>query len=365
MYVELSKGEISFYQFLNYLIFINLIFENFHDIISDISLDKILKEKITIYEIESMTNNNLKLENMYKTLLNESDEETKNYICLIILIFIFSFCNKFYFLGINSINLELFTKNVSTFNRFYVSHYQYSIILYLEMIIYSNLFLSSKGENEKSFKNTHSRNKARSLNQKNIKSNIISSFSGNNIRNNIYFEKNFELENCYFFDSNIIKCDYNEIVKTIMFQSYLKYYFFFHLSKNNIKLVINITIENPKVILNYSSMDSSTKIFSSVDPKIQNLNFENLNILNKSNLSLIFKNFTFDQIIINILGFNNDDIIKNFIINYDEIISKGKNFYFQEQVQINSSEFSSTITYLFYEWELLHDLLIFYSKKKK
>ena len=149
-----------------------------------------------------------------------------------------------------------------------------------------------------------------------------------------------------------------------MFQSYLKYYFFFHLSKNNIKLVINITIENPKVILNYSSMDSSTKIFSSVDPKIQNLNFENLNILNKSNLSLIFKNFTFDQIIINILGFNNDDIIKNFIINYDEIISKGKNFYFQEQVQINSSEFSSTITYLFYEWELLHDLLIFYSKKK-
>jgi hypothetical protein len=74
MYVELSKGEISFYQFLNYLIFINLIFENFHDIISDISLDKILKEKITIYEIESMTNNNLKLENMYKTLLNESDE---------------------------------------------------------------------------------------------------------------------------------------------------------------------------------------------------------------------------------------------------------------------------------------------------
>ena len=367
MYIDLTKGEINFFQFLNWLIFIDIILENFHELFANISLNNIMKNKIEIYEIESLSNNNIKLDEMYKNLLNEKDEETRDYICFIIFIFICSFCNKFILIGITSTNLDLLTKNIATYNRFYISNFNYSIILYLEMIIYSNLFINSKGGKEKIIKtNTiiHSRNKALSLNQKNIKSNIISSFSGNNIRNNIYFEKNFELENCYFFDSNIIKCDYNEIVKTIMFQSYLKYYFFFHLSKNNIKLVINITIENPKVILNYSSMDSSTKIFSSVDPKIQNLNFENLNILNKSNLSLIFKNFTFDQIIINILGFNNDDIIKNFIINYDEIISKGKNFYFQEQVQINSSEFSSTITYLFYEWELLHDLLIFYSKKK-
>ena len=354
MYIDLTKGEINFFQFLNWLIFIDIILENFHELFANISLNNIMKNKIEIYEIESLSNNNIKLDEMYKNLLNEKDEETRDYICFIIFIFICSFCNKFILIGITSTNLDLLTKNIATYNRFYISNFNYSIILYLEMIIYSNLFINSKGGKEKIIKtNTiiHSRNKALSLNQKNIKSNIISSFSGNNIRNNIYFEKNFELENCYFFDSNIIKCDYNEIVKTIMFQSYLKYYFFFHLSKNNIKLVINITIENPKVILNYSSMDSSTKIFSSVDPKIQNLNFENLNILNKSNLSLIFKNFTFDQIIINILGFNNDDIIKNFIINYDEIISKGKNFYFQEQVQINSSEFSSTITYFFYEWE--------------
>ena len=364
MYVELSKGEISFYQFLNYLIFINLIFENFHDIISDISLDKILKEKITIYEIESMTNNNLKLENMYKTLLNESDEETKNYICLIILIFIFSFCNKFYILGINSINLELFTKNVSTYNRFYVSHYQYSIILYLEMIIYSNLFLSSKGENEKYFKNTHSRNKARSLNQKNIKSNTVGSFGGNTIRNNLNFEKTFDIENCYFFDNNIIKSDNNEIYKTLVFQSYLKYYFFFHLSKNNIKLNINITIENPQVLLNYSSIDSICKIFSTTDDSIKKLNFENLNILTKINISYIFKSFIFDQVIINILGFNNNDPIKDFIINYDDIISKGRNFYFQEQASLNSNEFSSTFKYLSLEWDLLNELLIYYGKKK-
>ena len=367
MYIELTKTEINVFLFINWLIFIDIILENFHELFANISLNNIMKNKIEIYEIESLSNNNIKIDEMYNNLLNEKDEETRNYICFIIFIFVCSFCNKFLLLGITSTNLDLLTKNVAIYNRFYISNFNYSIILYLEMIIYSNLFINSKGGKEKIIKtNTiiHSRNKALSLNQKNIKSNIISSFSGNNIRNNIYFEKNFELENCYFFDSNIIKCDYNEIVKTIMFQSYLKYYFFFHLSKNNIKLVINITIENPKVILNYSSMDSSTKIFSSVDPKIQNLNFENLNILNKSNLSLIFKNFTFDQIIINILGFNNDDIIKNFIINYDEIISKGKNFYFQEQVQINSSEFSSTITYLFYEWELLHDLLIFYSKKK-
>ena len=230
MYIDLTKGEINFFQFLNWLIFIDIILENFHELFANISLDNIMKNKIEIYEIESLSNNNIKLDEMYKNLLNEKDEETRDYICFIIFIFICSFCNKFILIGIRSTNLDLLTKNIATYNRFYISNFNYSIILYLEMIIYSNLFINSKGGKEKIIKtNTiiHSRNKALSLNQKNIKSNIISSFSGNNIRNNIYFEKNFELENCYFFDSNIIKCDYNEIVKTIMFQSYLKYYFFF------------------------------------------------------------------------------------------------------------------------------------------
>ena len=367
MYIEYSKGQISVFQFINWLIFIDIILENFRELFANISLDNILKNKIEIYEIESLSYNNIILDEIYKNLLNEKDEETKNYISIVIFIFVCSFCNKFNLLGITSTNLDLFTKNVAIYNRFYISNFNYSIILYLEMIIYTNLFIISKGGKDKIIKtnsNFHSRNKAHSLNPKNSKSNTITSFSGNNIRNNLNFERNCEIENCYFFDCSIIKCDYNDIVKTLIFQSYLKYYFFFHLSKNNIKLVINITIENPKVILNYSSIDSSIKIFSSVEPTIKHLNFEKLNLLNKSNLSLIFKNFTFDQIIINILGFNNNDIIKNFVVNYEEIISKSKNFYFQEQAQLNQSEFSSTIVYLFYEWELLNDLLIFYSKKK-
>ncbi len=367
MYIEYSKGQITVFQFINWLIFIDIILENFRELFSNISLDNILKNKIEIYEIESLSYNNIILDEIYKNLLNEKDEETKNYISIVIFIFVCSFCNKFNLLGITSTNLDLFTKNVAIYNRFYISNFNYSIILYLEMIIYTNLFIISKGGKDKIIKtnsNFHSRNKAHSLNPKNSKSNTITSFSGNNIRNNLNFERNCEIENCYFFDCSIIKCDYNDIVKTLIFQSYLKYYFFFHLSKNNIKLVINITIENPKVILNYSSIDSSIKIFSSVEPTIKHLNFEKLNLLNKSNLSLIFKNFTFDQIIINILGFNNNDIIKNFVVNYEEIISKSKNFYFQEQAQLNQSEFSSTIVYLFYEWELLNDLLIFYSKKK-
>ena len=367
MYIEYSKGQISVFQFINWLIFIDIILENFRELFANISLDNILKNKIEIYEIESLSYNNIILDEIYKNLLNEKDEETKNYISIVIFIFVCSFCNKFNLLGITSTNLDLFTKNVAIYNRFYISNFNYSIILYLEMIIYTNLFIVSKGGKDKIIKtnsNFHSRNKAHSLNPKNSKSNTITSFSGNNIRNNLNFERNCEIENCYFFDCSIIKCDYNDIGKTLIFQSYLKYYFFFHLSKNNIKLVINITIENPKVILNYSSIDSSIKIFSSVEPTIKHLNFEKLNLLNKSNLSLIFKNFTFDQIIINILGFNNNDIIKNFVVNYEEIISKSKNFYFQEQAQLNQSEFSSTIVYLFYEWELLNDLLIFYSKKK-
>ena len=367
MYIEYSKGQITVFQFINWLIFIDIILENFRELFANISLDNILKNKIEIYEIESLSYNNIILDEIYKNLLNEKDEETKNYISIVIFIFVCSFCNKFNLLGITSTNLDLFTKNVAIYNRFYISNFNYSIILYLEMIIYTNLFIISKGGKDKIIKtnsNFHSRNKAHSLNPKNSKSNTITSFSGNNIRNNLNFERNCEIENCYFFDCSIIKCDYNDIVKTLIFQSYLKYYFFFHLSKNNIKLVINITIENPKVILNYSSIDSSIKIFSSVEPTIKHLNFEKLNLLNKSNLSLIFKNFTFDQIIINILGFNNNDIIKNFVVNYEEIISKSKNFYFQEQAQLNQSEFSSTIVYLFYEWELLNDLLIFYSKKK-
>ena len=46
MYIDLTKGEINFFQFLNWLIFIDIILENFHELFANISLNNIMKNKI-------------------------------------------------------------------------------------------------------------------------------------------------------------------------------------------------------------------------------------------------------------------------------------------------------------------------------
>ena len=63
MYIEYSKGQITVFQFINWLIFIDIILENFRELFSNISLDNILKNKIEIYEIESLSYNNIILLN--------------------------------------------------------------------------------------------------------------------------------------------------------------------------------------------------------------------------------------------------------------------------------------------------------------
>ena len=268
-YVFYTKVKVNLNQFINWIIILDLIITNFNDIFN---FDKIkcfnnlMKHKIDIFDINSIyastsTNkqNINKLNIVYKNLEDSPKYNNKiPFSDLIILIHLFSLEGQ---VKINREipNITVIINLIEIYNKIYISSTFLSILIYLEIVILINIHLFSL-KNKKNYFDYNQTAKFNSIykNMELTDSNNISTFFSPqktntkrreinltaNLTNNLKSIKDNNFPNFYLFDNEIVPYSYDSSTSIFMFQNCLKLYIFYYLSKNKIKLTVNLTIEN-------------------------------------------------------------------------------------------------------------------------
>lgn len=368
-YLKLTSTNISLCQFLNYLILLELILTNFNDNILKINIDTILSEKISLYQIDLFQQSN-QLDNLFDLINAQEKEENKN-SAIVVLLFAFSICDQIDF---ENLTYNGYIKNIAIYNKAYFSHASFALLEYFLMIIYTNLFYVSGKEKNKGDSDTNNLSDIpvgmQKINKKN--SNHTIAFDSRlkshiKMKNSSSFFIPHDTPNFYLLDNDTVSYPYTDTIKPLMFQSYLKLFVIAHISKINIKTKINLTIQNPILLLktnmnNLITSSSSSKLFTSQDINIKSLTFTKVEILTKEKIAQAFKSFTLNDLCLQVIGFNTVEQIKNIINIYASVIVKAQNCYIQEPA--NTVEEYISIEMLFLEWSILEELLLMTTKNK-
>ena len=266
-YVYYTKANISLNIFLNWLIILDLIFTNFKNIFDD-SLDNLIHKKINLFNIDliysGFDNNNQnidKLDTVYEKIKKQPQFLNKKVESdLIILIYIISFENKIIY-DEEITNPSNIIKILELYNKIYISDVNISLLIYIGMIILINISLYFNKNKKIPFEqNINDKNSQKEKSSNNRKSSA--NFPGE--VNSVKSSKN-EIPNLCLFDDEIkLTKDINEeSVKVFLFQNCLKLYTLCHLSKNKIKLTINLSIQNINELINkiniYSREEEESK----------------------------------------------------------------------------------------------------------
>ena len=303
-YIFYTKANISFNIFFNWLIILDLLMTNFQNIIND-PLNNWLENRIILFNINSVYDNFDndsqsidQLDNIYENIEKQPlflEKEVESDI--IIVIYLISLENRIIY-DKDITNLKNVLNILELYNKIYYSNINISILIYIEIILIINMCINfHKGKkisleqiiNEKKSNTSLKSNNKR----KSSTSNINETNNANSIKNEI---PNFNL----FDDELNIKSnlDINEnAVNVFLFQNSLKLYSLYHLSKSNIKLKINISIQNIQELIsklnNYNNQGEKRKRREIEQKKIsteikgplaQNNNFEE-NLRNYINIS--------------------------------------------------------------------------------
>ena len=346
--------------FLNYLIILCYILELKDLFKINIEYIKNLIDFINIIEIDGISNEKNKI---FEKIRN-SNSIYKN---VFVFIYIISFCGLLNFDENNFV--DNFFINFSYSNKIYFNDKKISFINFIENIILINIFIinlydnnnyniNKKRKKSNEFNNNILENNKKKSNYKsntNLMGNINKDFNLNNI---------FNFQNFYLIDNEFIPFNNKEMenqINLIKFQNYLKFYLFDFLSintnNNSNKFYINL------IIMNFKNLLNSNKIFEKFpENDSNNLNLSNLSLFLKEDINLHFKSFIFDDFILKIKGFNTIEQIKEYFYVYEDLINRSKNFYIQEP--LNEDEYFS-IDFLFLEWSILENFLMFLCKKKE
>ena len=297
-YTKYTKHNITFCTFLNYLLILYEIIVKYNDILNPETYTHLSKEKISLIEIDSITNQRLKisplmssLEQLKKNLINneKNDNFQPGSSDLIILVFFISLNNSL-IIDESVKNLNKLIEKFSTYNKIYVSNINLGLFLYFQLKIFINLCSKTKAmPNRQSYNSINVNNNQTVTNRKihymispdkNI-SGIISIINRNKTptisnrtvvnvnkknqeklfeltRNNIknkggdviklnninIIQLTENIPNLFLFDNEIVKFPYNSSIKVINFQNYLKLFAFYDLNKKYNNLLINLTISN-------------------------------------------------------------------------------------------------------------------------
>ena len=273
-YIEYTKpSNISIQCFINWIIILDYTINNFSDIFNyrktktNISL---FDDKISFFDLNSLSetsNNNDLLSKNLKNVYKYIDEHPlyKGKLVnmdLIFIIFCLSLGNQVY-IDKNILNIETLQKYLEFYNRIYISNINIAALIYIEMLMIINIHSSKnndKKNNLETVKDIKHKN-TQITTPKNGSINISNFFSpqkrklskgafGGLPENFTLYTKNNnfnnELRTFYLFDNEIIPYDVktDKTVKILVFQNYLKFFMFYYLSQRNVKLNINLTIEN-------------------------------------------------------------------------------------------------------------------------
>ena len=397
-YIHYTSTNIPFICLLNNVIMVSIILKNFMNIINqnnDDNINNIFIEEIIINDINlfsQMNNKNVlgikqKLEFIYEKIKKNSaynfKEVNRHLICIIFLVSMGStFCVDNKIPQIKNL-MDLFT----VYNKMYLNDINVSLILFLSVIICINLCIYS--------------NKKRG----NFKFLIYDEFNYNN-----YFFKKIEPQknsieqpkddlnehiNLFLFDNDIIKYGGDNFSELLLFQNCLKIFSIYHLSKNQIKLTVYLTIDT--IIETLKSFNDNISINQTNN--IQNINFNiniqsksgnnqikltNLLLLSKNNLNKCFSAFNFYELLIKATNFQQEAQIQEINTKYSELIQKSRKFYFQNSISAlqnntindnnknkeqeqdqNITENNPSINYLKKEFNVLYYLLNYYQKSKE
>ena len=371
-YLDYTKDIILLNQFINTLMLLDIIYTNFKDIfINNSFFINIINKDLIIYDVNSLDDNEnnlkIKIEDIYKRIrekpILKGIQVNGN---LILLVFIISMGNS-YFIDKNLPDLMELINYFSKYNNTYINDLNLSLFLYFYLIIVINLYLNANNGKKQflNYENCNNNNFYYLEFNENDMNTEINNYNKNIITNpnkkaplklsqKTYKNKPYNIPNLYLFDNESIFYEKeNPSIKLLLFQNYLKFYAFYYLSKNKIKITINLNIESfYDLLLNiYNSKKNAEKangnnkknnnlesdIFNNIDEEeLSKINLSRIDIFNKENNSLCFHSFNFLGLSIFVTGFQNDYQIARIIsINLD-LIKKSKKWHLQESALLKN-----------------------------
>ena len=395
-YNHYTSTNISFIKFINNFIMLEIILKNFFNIINNNNeqdINNIFNQEIIINDIELNPSlhdkNNLglkqKLELIYKKISQNATFKCKDANSkLITILFLLSNGSSF---SVDK-NIPQITNLMNLFtiyNKIYVNDIHISLILFLNVIICINLCIYAN-KKKSHFKNLNfdNSNFSNYYYQDLTKNNNSDKVSKNEHKN----EDSKTHISLFIFDNDIISYNGDYFLELILFQNCLKIFSIYHLNKNQIKMTINLNIDTLiEIILFFDNItiNSNTNTIK-INNNIINNNSLNKNIIKVSNLSLLIKHniskcfsfFNFNELIINVTNFKDENKIKEINVKYLELIQKTKKLYFQDSTtilnhiniiktdknnQLDNTKKSDT-DILFIEFKTLIYLLNYYHKNK-
>ena len=400
-YINYTSTNIPLICFLNNLIMIEIILKSFDNIINqnneqnitDIFPEQIIMNDIDLYS--SSNNNNIlgikqKLEFIYEKLKNKPFFDKKKVNGdLICLIFLTSLGSTFS-VDKNIPKIKNLINLFCVYNKVYLNDVNISLILYLNVIICINLFIySNRKRYHFDFLSYDEFYPYNHYYQEFKKKNGYEKYTMNESPN----EDLNEHINLFLFDNDAIKYGGDDFSEILLFQNCLKIFSIYHLSKNNIKLTVYLTIDTIIEIL--KSFNDTISINKTNN--IQNINFNinihnkttinkikltDLFILTKNNINKCFSSFNFYELLIKVTNFQTESQIQEINTKFAELISKSQKFYLQNSISalqnnINNDnniqietdqkteESNTPIDYLKKEFNVLYYLLLYYIKNKE
>ena len=425
-YLEYTKTSIPLNSFLNCLIMLNHILNNYNELLNLGNKDEFMEKfnfekKISLIEIDNIGNANSnndsissKLEKIYELFIKKPTyKDVKINKNLIVLIYVMTL-NGNITIEREIPNLSNLIEKFSVYNKIYISNIYLSVLLYIQMVIIINLYTKSN----KSRKNFLIYNETNSnhfydfaLNDSTTNPNI-SSTKNNNFANRTQLlstgrgfkynlnddmtkteennpkENNYEIPSCYLFDDQIVNYPDNIGIKLILFQSYLKFFLFYYIGKNKIKFTLNLSIESTcEFVRHFMKKKGENKkgdevteivIFENMDKDtLEKLSLKDINLLTKENITNFFSSFNFKEFLIKLMDFDSHNQIETINNKYIDLISKSNNCYFQEPVtslitnkyNIKNKAYNFaenlSIQDLFMQYKILCSYLDFYHKNKE
>ena len=351
LYNHYTSTNISFLKLINNLIMLELILKKFNNIInsnSEQDFTKLFTQQIIVNDIDinySLHDKNIgglkqKLESIYtKINKNPSFNGKEANPLLIIIIFLLSMGSSF---SVDQ-NIPQITNLMNLFtlyNIIYVNDINLSLILFLNVIICINLCICAN--KKKSYF------KCLSFDNTNYSSYYYQdSKKKNNSEKNANNEQNDDKKkyiSLFIIDNDIITYNGDYFLELIKFQNCLKIFSIYFLNKNQIKMTINLTINTIIEILtffdNISINVNTYNIQNTINTNNNNntinnmIKLNNLSLLCKNNISKCFSMFNFNELIISVTNFKEENQIKEINTKYLELIQKTKKLYFQNSITI-------------------------------
>ena len=247
-YIHYTSTNIPFAKLLNNLIMLEIILKHFNNIINrnnEEDINNIFNEKIIMNDIDlnsSLDNKNIlglkqKLDLIYEKIKRSPSYNGKdaNYklITILFLLSLGSVSSVDKNIAQISNLMNLFT----LYNKIYVNDIHISFILFMNAIIFINLCIYSNK------KKGHCKDII--YDNKNIYNYYYQEFKKKIITEKIneQNENNQKYISLFLFDNDVITYNGDYFFELLMFQNYLKIFSIYHLSKNQIKLTINLTID--------------------------------------------------------------------------------------------------------------------------